>query len=546
MTRVFMIFLALLLGVGETAQAHVPGLQGGGINASRQLLGLPTPEPPPVVGDLVPGITPFSNTLYGNWAQTSTPALQGSGDTTNAIMAWEMPPFAPITSANPEICVYARNRPTGGQYAGGTKNDIVRVRFYANNGSPVDVTTETVSSRSPGRNMYCTNLNLTGIPNNTVVEIRAVGYPGNGQPVVLQGDYNLPFFQMRFGLPVVANYTPTRYYVGGSGASDANNCTVSNPCSTFNRAMAVVGNVDVSNVEVCFAAGSYSVSSSNLRQANFGFATLTSCPGVDKNDVTLTGLNASPGPNITRFRIKSVKLVTSAGTNASSMQGPTGSAGWLEDIPDWYGGTSCYGTGSDNCYAASSSAFTRGMFFTEVSMRNFNSLAANAVLYRNVVGNTYNSDYGQNIKVIINGSIPANAVSWCCNVHPDLQQISTKYGGYTHVVYGLTSGFNDNAGLFSSSGTPTQIGECRDCAYEDITFDNTKNDTRAGWQWDGTGPHHNVYIRNLNMKTGYITNDAPDSADWTIIDSTCVDETDAPYAIGSNAAFTYYGSPDCD
>jgi len=538
MKRLFLLFLALFAQVA-TAAPHLPGLRAG-YGGGSVALGTPAAPPPtPGPAPLVAGATPF-----GSWAPTSTPGVQGSGDTTNIILGWEEPPYAPITSGNNEICAMAFHRPNATEYGNGIVNAVAKVQFIANNGTPVDVTTPTESSRSPGRDMYCTNLDLTGVPNNTVVEIRIVGYPTNGQPVVMQGNYNAPYYARQYSLPLVANWTPTTYYLA-PGGSDANPCTIGSKCASLNRVITLVGAVDVSNVRVCLDPGTYSMSASNLRDSATGWFTIGGCGSGNKSNVFITSVASTNSGGAKRVRYSDVSHIVdyTPGTGAQLFKvGNTNNccALWIDEAE--IDGGNCFDT--NNCYVANGGFMQGpGIYMTDVNVQYVNNNSGNSVLFRNVTLDHYNADYGQNVKVIINGTIVSKPQSdWCCSVHPDLNQISTVEGGYTLIVYGFqTLAPIDSAGLFSSAGTPTQIGGCLDCAYVDVQFDNTGNTGRAGWQWAGTNPHHNVFFLRLNMTTGLVTGAFPsDRANWTIVDSIC------SRPIGSTSAFTYYGSASCD
>jgi len=521
------------------ASPVVPGLRGGP-NSATLLTGQPSPEPPPVVGNLVPGSTPF-----GSWATTATPPAQGNSSEplyqTNAIMDWEEPSYAPMTSTNNQVCAMAFHAPTSTEYSGSIRNSIQKVRFIANNGSPVDVTTPTVSSRS-GKNMYCVNLQISGLANNSVVEVRAIGYPNTGQPIVLQGDPDADRFAWYRSQIVVANYSPTRYYLApsGGGGSDSNNCTSGAPCLTIGRVKTVRGAGDWSNVEICLNAGSYTLNDSGSATAANGWVIVKPCPGVAKNNVTINNWDQT----FNRFSIQGLLI-----RNAKNKTGPATSKIWIHDV-NWDTVSGCLGSFDCQLLAPGYTPSTGGgrwIYLTDSFVKNGFNVASETMLYRNLHAETFNSDLGQNVKTMINVEVD-DWDHYCCGMHPDLNQISNGFGARSHIVYGLTTLNPVRAqGLFAS---PTQtyaqgIRALDDVAYVDVTINNTV----AGYNAvqfgpaasQGVGDNNNVFMWNLNITSGLNTLRDMSATNWVIIDSVCTGDT-----IGSYAGVIYYGSSTCD
>jgi len=522
MKKMLSSIAAVTLCVPAHASPEIMGLKGG-VGSSIQSLGTPSPTPTPGAA-LVPGSTPI-----GSWTATSTPGKQGnSGEplyNTNIILAWDMVPRQPLTSADNQVCVMAFHAPTPTEYSGGARNAVEKVTFIANNGTAVDVMTPTSSNRS-GKPEYCIGLDQSGLGSNATVEIRAIGYPTTGQPVVLQGDDDLPFFDKYYSLFVVGNYSPTRYYVDDGGSDSGNNCTNSgSPCQTIARVKTVLGAIDYSNIEVCLGAGTYNLDSgSTQRPAATGFFTVRPCPGVSKSSVIINGWGISnDGVYVDRSRIQEV---TVSGVTAADP--PDTSFLWLDNV-DWAGG--CRGV---NTCVAINQFNSHALFATDVNWSDlYNPIDANAVLFRNVNMDLINSDYGQNVRFIVNG-LETN-VQYCCGAHPDLNQSSNAQGGNGHIVYGLTAVNSINqAGLFSSNS-----GILTDAAFVDVTIDDNSSN-RAGWQFDALGTNDNVFVWNLNLTTAIMPGDSMTPTNWNIVDSVCTT------AIGSRTGFTFLGSSTCD
>lgn len=515
------------------AAPQIMGLRGGN-NAGLQLLGTPSPSPTPSA-TLVPGATAF-----GSWTvPTTVPGPQGNSSEdlyhANVIMAWEMVPFQGVTSSDDSVCVAAFHAPTATEYGMGVKNNVQKVQFIANNGTPVDVTTATTSPRS-SKAMFCAHLDQSALANNTLVEIRAVGYPSTGQPVVLQGDANHPYFDKYYSPPVVGNYSPTRYYLSppspnGNG-SDSNNCTSAATCATITRIKSLLGAIDYSNIEVCLNAGTYSVldTSAVSRSADSGFFTIKPCPTVAKANAIINdwgGLNAK-GPQITRTHIQGV---TVSGVNQVDL--PDESALWVDDA-DW--DANCLGVSQCFAFRESFPHLYRGLFITDVNLTNTYSVTKSATLYRNLNVTNINEDYGHDARFIIGGT--ESNVTFCCGAHPDLNQVFEENAGANHLVYGLTAVTNINQqGLFSSDA-----GILEDAAYVDVTVNNTgATGTYYVFQFGATGNHTNAYFYNLNLTGSLMKFDALTATNFNILDSTCTGAS-----IGSYPGVTYYGSPSCD
>lgn len=518
------------------AAPQIMGLRSGS-NGSLQTLG--TPPSPPGIQELVPGTTP-----YGTWGATSVPGTEGTPDSFStpgtyrkAIGSWAEVPYRPVTSEDREICALFFDSPTTAENTAGKKNPIAKVSFQADGGTVVDVTTPMTSTRMPGRDqLWCVNLNLTGLSTNQLVEIRATGYPQNGQPVVLQGISNANdiLASETWSLPVVANYSVVQRYALATDGSDSNNCSEALPCKTTTRIKAVRGGANFSNVEICFKAGTYDGSyivDSTLTTNADGFLTYRPCPGVNKNQVTVNSGN----PRFSRLRFQGMQMT---GRNTALGVDPTEL--WVQDV-SWNGG-SCIST--KDCQVingGTNSTYRAGSFLTESDFTNAFYVIKVGTMIRNFNLTDFSSDFGEDARIIINGTA-SNRIPQGLNEHADIQQVTVSDAGTFHIVYGLfTIGPTDAAGIFSSDRDPVLTG-INNAAYVDVNIDVTDNPNRVGLQWRGTADHTNIFIWNMNLLS---TNSGSGSAikkDIIVLDSTC----SGGGIVGTGNANLFLGSSTCD
>jgi hypothetical protein len=378
------------------------------------------------------------------------PAAVGSGDSTEVVMQWDMVPRQGVTATDRRICVYAYHKPNSTEYGAGTKNAMAKVRFIADNGTPTDVTSTTLSNRTNGTvPEYCVDLDLSSYSNNEYTEIRAIGYPTNGQPVVLQGSdnnietavYQSATAKGRFSLFLVAKYAPTRYWVGGVGASDSNSCTDSaHPCATIPGARSKIGS-NWQNQEVCLQEGSWNLNPTTgpLAWVNVsnGWWTIAGCPGTAKSNVKITSWGYGGKSNTQRIHFKNLTITGPKLVNSDNAT-TTNNAYWFDNV-DWIGPASCVNIGPDCDYpvSANGGAIRGGTYWTDSKVSNMFNAQNKVALGRNYTVDRINADAFQNAFVILNATV--RNVTYCCGAHPDFNQMTNLPAVYNHIMAYITA-----------------------------------------------------------------------------------------------------------
>jgi hypothetical protein len=131
----------------------------------------------------------FGTTPIGSWAATTYTTPEGnSGDrgyNERAIGAWATPMFDEVTGVY-YAGVSAWKMPTFANYLLGKKQGIKEVRFSANNGPWLTVTTPQIHP-TLGTLQYLCPIVPDTIASSQAVELRAIVIPDSGQPFVMQG-----------------------------------------------------------------------------------------------------------------------------------------------------------------------------------------------------------------------------------------------------------------------------------------------------------------------------------------------------------------------
>jgi hypothetical protein len=524
------------------AAPNIPGLKAG-VGGAIQSFGTPSNSgggPSPTPAPLVPGSTPV-----GSWSATSAPPTQGSGSSFITIAQWDMVPRQALTAVDNQICVVAYSAPKDGTRYAAKPNDMAKVRFIANNGSPVDVSSSTTSGRAAPLEEFCTNVDLSGVSAGDAVEVRAIAYPTNGVPVVLQGgdanQYGNYYSQDGFySFFFQAKPSITRYYVATTG-NNSNSCTSSGAaCQTVAGALAKVGSSnDHSSVEICLAAGSYSLSSGDSvnRPAATGYLTITPCPTVAKSDVIIDSWGN--GTRTARTHVKGLLISNGAQRIFAISSGNSTHSIWLDDV-DWVNAVSCRGSGGTNggcTYAVTAvSAYQGGIYLTDVYLENFHAATYGLTFGRNVDIDHINADSYQQSRTVLNGTV-SNVIN-CCSVHSDINQQSTSEM-YNHILAGITATSNiDGAGVFND-GTPNPAGDFHRAAFVDLTINNGVNPGRYNVRLAAGG--ENIYFKGLTLSGGPIGAGGVTSP-WYVIDSNCTGKATSE---NFGSVPTYFGSTGC-
>lgn len=465
--RAGVCILAMAAYSAAQAAPHVPGYSAG-----KTFIGTPSPSPTPSptptptpAGTIVPGVLGV-----GAWATTAQPARQGSSGeaqyNTEVIMQWDMVPNQSIAN-NDLVCVVAFKAPTPSAYAGGTKNDIIKVTIAAKGGTFLDITTPQINPKS-NKLEYCGKLQTSGLSTNEQVELRAIGWPATGKPYVLQGavwDGSSFYINETYALFMQANRSPTRFYLAASGGNDGNNCTAAGtPCATLTGIKAKAGAGDYSTVEMCLLAGTHDIFDSNIiRNNTVGFFEVKPCPGVAKANVTIGNIR----PNVKKVRISG--LTISGMSQYGQSQANTDNQVWFDDV-DWTGGNgSCYNVfvnGGCRPINADSHKFDAGgIFITNSDFHYFYEGLIRAHLLRTVTLDHTNSDSFQNGKYLIN--VRTSDITFCCGAHPDVRQLTVSVGH--SIIYGLTA----NSNIFAQGPVFTNVpASFSNQAFVDMVVDN--------------------------------------------------------------------------
>jgi len=289
-----------------------------------------------------------------------------------------------------------------------------------------------------------------------------------------------------------------------------------------------LGNVDMSNIEVCFNAGTYGLDNSGLtRTANTGFLTMKPCPGVAKTSVTVNSWGSgNKGAWVDKFHLQGVQV-----TGPNRSDGQAGSSLWVDDVTWDANGKDFPCSGCEKMFFRESYVnLTGGIWVTDSFLTDAYSTGKWDMLLRNTTIDNINEDAAHNARTVLN--IIIQNVTFCCSVHPDVQQNTAPQSGFNHVVYGVNATNNVNQqGLFSSD-----TGVYQNAAFVDVAIQNTGN--YFVLQWGAAGNHSNVYARNLNL-VGTVRLSSMTASEFYVIDSSCSQH------MGSYSGFTYYGSPTC-
>ena len=378
----------LLLSASVIATPSFAAPEIMGLRSGISQLGTPSPTPTPS-GLLVPGATPPAS-----WTTpTPTPSPQGSSSeplySTPAIGQWVGVPYQPTTATDKQVCVAAFHAPTPTEYSLGSRNAIAKVSFIANNGTPLDVMTTTISNPS-GKALFCADLDDSGLSSNSPVEIRAVIWPTTGIPLVLQGPASSITSATVWSMFLQAKRSATRYYLSPTG-SDSNPCTSSQPCLTVLGVKNQVGAGDYSAVEVCLNAGTYDIDGGTTdRTAASGFMTITPCPGVSKSSVTISAVS-NRAPRVTKTLVKGVLMSGISNWNAAN-----GTALWLDDV-DIDG--NCKGSSGCVPVNVNGGNFDDGVFMTNTLVTDYFEGSPNLKLVRNVTVDNINQDSFKHARV---------------------------------------------------------------------------------------------------------------------------------------------------
>jgi len=538
---------AAILTSPSYAAPHLMGLSPG-----IKALGTPSPTPTPTPGALVPGSTPV-----GSWSATINPGQQGSS-TFQTIAQWDDVPRAGKNNGD-RVCVVAFSPPNTTEYNNGVKNAIAKVRFIANNGTPIDVSTPVTDGPIAPRQEYCVTLDLSAVTAGTYIEARFIAYPTNGMPAVGQGSddnlYDIDFKGQAgfYSLFFQAKPSITEYYVNGTSGNDGNSCTASgSACATITGVRNKIGAADYANIEACLYAGNYSLRSTgdtSNRTASNGWFTITTCPGVAKNAVTLTDWGADGnGSRISYTRIKGIQISNGRKMHDVIGQGTTfPSAIWLDNV-DWVNDPTCQ-TGS--CGASpqgsgypfnfsSSNAFKGGVFVTSTLFQYFLNGPYGCNLCRNLTVRDIASDSFQMTHTVLNSTV--EHVNYCCGAHPDWMQrqgagVGQGPDAYNIVFYGNTATLDvDTQGIFNTTG-----GRVFNSFFGYNALDNSPNTNRnmLSLDADGDGGGNNFFLANSWTGGGLRAGSIPGTH---FIDQVCPSKT---FGVGTPATWTIRGSSTC-
>lgn len=290
-------------------------------------------------GTLTPGTQTFPE-----WAATTVPAQQGNsshlGYAYKPMAKWEDPSFQ-VYDAPKVIGVYALH-PCGSEAGITGKMGIEKVRFIANNGTPLDVTTMTQRPDNGRWGFWCTLQNLAS---NGPVEVRPIIYPVSGLPFILQGNYRTvsgpPNSEESLVLWSNSNvdntYTRTAQYISqfdpdGAGPRAAGNDTTGNgtalaPWATISKAFIAGLGRDGNNGYILCEPGTYQMPlDGGTATTRSRWLTIRPAPSVTRSQVIINEGTNGTNPNSFRLvRLQDVTVDRSCGLDPAL---------WISDIND--------------------------------------------------------------------------------------------------------------------------------------------------------------------------------------------------------------------
>ncbi len=288
-----------------------PGTIGAALDGATTSVDIPLLE-----AVLVPGVE-----IPGEWPETANPGTQGSPTSHGyeqsemPIGRWNVRPFQTFSGNFKVGVVFTMSQGDG---TGGMDH----VAFSVNGGPWTNVTAMTVNTQTANTSGIGVNYDPSGLgaadadTGATIeywttlrasdftpgyVEVRAIGYPKQGTPRVLQGDSRTGQGSLILSADPGSTLSHTVRYVATGGSGDGS--TSGTPLGSINAAVASIFAADghVEGAEILLAAGSYGISSSAFDENYTGGSTpirgLTIRPqdGVSRSSVTITGSSGGAG-----------------------------------------------------------------------------------------------------------------------------------------------------------------------------------------------------------------------------------------------------------
>lgn len=286
-----------------------------------------------------------------NWPLTITPPQQGNpsnhGYGFEPIARWCRPQWDTYNSSAYTIGLLAFH--TCGHVNG--NNGIQKVTFVANNGTPLDVTSPTLNPTNGYWEYWC---NISTLLEDGIVEIRAIIYPTDGIPFVLQGDYRIKVGN-NSSVPAtdkslllwsngLGTFTKTPVYVDSVGGNDTTGTGSSgNPYATIRKAIdtGYVGNCE--NGLIYLKGGSYQMPADGGTSQNVSrWLTIRPAPGVNRSSVYITSAN---GTGATRMKLIRFQDLTVDRTTGNP---PILGLSTTNKVYVWLDGVEMFGTGRDD------------------------------------------------------------------------------------------------------------------------------------------------------------------------------------------------------
>ncbi len=232
-----------------------------------------------------------------DWAETSTPPSQGNSS--NHCYGFRPIALWSANSVNFETYSTVKRLGVVAYHGCGPANGhggVQKVRIIGNNGPPLDITEPTLNEVS---GFYEFHFNVPARAADGPVQIRAIVYPEDGEPFVLQGGYvtQLTAFDTMpepDGCVVLwsnanGTYDGLEYHVA-TGGSDAAAGTIGAPLATIGGAIGKANGLgQLSHLKIRLATGTYLMNGGGGALTQSGWITIKPEDGVDWEDVHIVG-----------------------------------------------------------------------------------------------------------------------------------------------------------------------------------------------------------------------------------------------------------------
>ena len=418
--------------------------------------------------------------------ETDLPEARGTGDGSDAkaIARWDVVPYQ-VFNKTMNVGVIAFHI-----------NKISKVSFSVEGGPWKDVTSMKLN---PETNVveYWITLRASDFADGPV-EVRAIAYPVNGVPRVLQGkipallNSNTVTTNGEHSMWLFANsgekMTSSQFFVSPSRGNDTNTGSSANPLKSLNHALTLASSHDGSTIILTEAGEYYPQRNTAKESNNTRWITVKRAEGLSKDEVVIVGKERNERllPRITRLKWQGLTFRPDTYSYINEFIAGIEASQWYDDcllktpeleigeVYPWRG----------NVYATDSKVDTFIWGFVNV-------LLARGCVAKDTL------DVLQKAQMIVNCNvIGSRGASLAAQHHPDLYQ---SFGDLKNVIiYGVKGDDIDGMQIIFINSPLAEGPDMTDAAFVDI--DVKTYDKNGGPPFSQlSGPLNNVLFQNVKV-----------------------------------------------